>query len=1312
MQAIEQEMEASNIASRIVMVHFFRSESVVGSQLALPKPDLLNDKNIQHHLEVATFFSSRQMEGLQIKNNVDKSYVVEGAAILTFSVAKYAKAFKAKYSIGDKKQEGLLLKSENQQVLMKVASGVDEVNTSSRLMVSSEDPFDAVERYIHWNKNDLSVIDHLVETSAGNKTVHLAVFNVKGLIGHSAKLTVDYKFRQAGLDPKNIVLKISSSSIEKASKNNSAAMIGWLAVVGVNAGSVVKNKDKLLKIIRAAGWEFLVLPIVHNQSDLDRYVSIAMDFDMNDEREKEQGDVVSNCRFLRMATQLTSKLEEMEDFIQTNRSSWRSIAVSGISLKGDIILKKRVKSFVDLVILPKLVMNVDYRHVFGQVAKKLETDGGPNSVAVDTPEMFPFVIMLRAESSGTQDLIVQRLQKSKFDDIQLYAHPIPDDITGGAPASANKNHSLIQNYIPNDWTQPLNDKDIDIDSDLSLSNTDIPGIKELITKSRLGIEDPTRTVVAIVKGQQSCFQALRMVQEHLAVACNLAGPKIKIRVGCSTSDIHPIATWILVCQLESFLDAAKAISTPADKFHFQYVDDALIEESDNNLVKTLLKSQNPEYESTMNKCLDRKLRRIVRVFATRPNCSRKTVLLGDEEGEPGLMKAVVDKLKAHGDIDEDNIVIENRSRTDWILLVPFQNPEMARTAVDNLHGFVMLKDDDGQVVNCSLFMELYWHYIERSHLDAELCSQRYKETFLIAAEMERKSYVTVHGWYGRKCDTDLAKKTREQLMDEFPAWLRSTSQELVGTDSFEILNLAVEFYSNICRILCDLKFSDKSKAKLFVNQMNCYEKHSFCGETVFDKHLTYSSGYFNLDARYDRVDMYDVCHNFQPEPDIGNNYVKPIVAKETQTIREHHHSDSEVRQFRKLLAKAANKETSGRFDEAMKIYSKIRKDIGKPYNTSKFYAEATAGILGISVRQGEPKMSPLMQQCGRNVKNMPEKFIKRCADILVLVRQPIGAAYLIDEVARIDPSMSDFRDKMMSHIKRGYPKAYAKFQDIKPQLDASLESSLRSDPDAVSMSIMMHCVEGIVSLYSDIEEDDGRQLEEDREQCKAHGAILMEEIEEEQEVVTTSSLPAEDDINDLAEENADTGGNPELRSVLEEAVQAAQSHNYVQASKLFEKGTQISQDPLEKVNFKYMQAAILFQSRTLYNIKDAKIILTELRQSHGIEWLQQEFPAFFYGWKKLSILTKQGPGRDLFGIGESKKDWPVNNNGVLLDEVFPESIDLAKCMEELEDMWQGQSTPLATCRSLDCKSIHDKSDKADILNWKPSIHQQDIDFKG
>ena len=275
------------------------------------------------------------------------------------------------------------------------------------------------------------------------------------------------------------------------------------------------------------------------------------------------------------------------------------------------------------------------------------------------------------------------------------------------------------------------------------------------------------------------------------------------------------------------------------------------------------------------------------------------------------------------------------------------------------------------------------------------------------------------------------------------------------------------------------------------------------------------------------------------------------------------------------------------------------------------------------------------------------------------------------------------------HVEKYYTKSWKKYQQIAASFSPKYRQHL-----TVQGTDYGSFADKVLSQHFETDQTDQKIV--DLEHYLRHGTLYRKSESQTQRQLTCQQTEG-------------------MKLILEEAAQALLTSNFVLASEVFKNGIIVAQNAVEKANIKYLEAMCLLMTKTLNDVKIGFAVMQSLREFQSQLWFQDNFPAMFYGYAKYHKVMKVKFDPSYFSVttkvGNTVPNWPLGQDEVFR-EIFPESQNFSNAMKELEQEWQADRSPLATCRYQDCKRIHEKLEQSSLLQWSATIFPDDCDYKG
>lgn len=164
-----------------------------------------------------------------------------------------------------------------------------------------------------------------------------------------------------------------------------------------------------------------------------------------------------------------------------------------------------------------------------------------------------------------------------------------------------------------------------------------------------------------------------------------------------------------------------------------------------------------------------------------------------------------------------------------------------------------------------------------------------------------------------------------------------------------------------------------------------------------------------------------------------------------------------------------------------------------------------------------------------------------------------------------------------------------------------------------------------------------------------------------------------------------------------------------EAEELFINTTQVTE-----ITLTYCRSMTLLLSGCLEHVKEGYELMRLQNLKHTDTWITKEFPAMHLGMTRYELALNRPVSTKLATVIESlnfNSQWPLMH---LFKDFFPEANPnkLLLALENLDQTTKHPQKPEATCRFAQCQELHDKSEWAELILWRPFIHADNIDYKG
>ncbi len=452
------------------------------------------------------------------------------------------------------------------------------------------------------------------------------------------------------------------------------------------------------------------------------------------------------------------------------------------------------------------------------------------------------------------------------------------------------------------------------------------------------------------------------------------------------------------------------------------------------------------------------------------------------------------------------------------------------------------------------------------------------------------------------------------------------------------------------------------------------------------------------------------------------------------------------KKWRAHLAKAEALEVAGSLDSAVEMY-KLCYQHSLVHGYDKVASEAAAGLASVYLRRGELQRATdeIVWTLNEDIRvqEVSYKLVEKLVLIQLLSGKVTASAFTsLYGMTTFTKNQAPFQ-AFVVYIQSMYPAAMANLKTFLSsnleareaklaernlndviKLSAKIEETSMIEPESIINGQKYYFRHGKLRPPGENDKTDNKDkrkpkaetTENSGDNVKNEQAKSDSKKEQRQQPPPPQAKSSKKEKTPPPPQDNKPSMPANIEGKIGNAVRAMRSGKAGVAAKNISEALEVldKSDDESRIILLYAQAMALLYSKALDNVKDGLELLERLHNAHSDAWFKKNFPAVFFALASYKEIMRQPYSSKYFDRYENSSLKNINPHPVsdILSEVFPGLKNLPVAMDDLQWIWQHPPTPLATCRHEDCQSVHEKSERAKLLQWKATIHERDLDYKG
>lgn len=379
-----------------------------------------------------------------------------------------------------------------------------------------------------------------------------------------------------------------------------------------------------------------------------------------------------------------------------------------------------------------------------------------------------------------------------------------------------------------------------------------------------------------------------------------------------------------------------------------------------------------------------------------------------------------------------------------------------------------------------------------------------------------------------------------------------------------------------------------------------------------------------------------------------------------------------------FLKEAQDLEKQRKYDDARTAFMFVfTETIGKDLFQS-IASDAAAGIAGVAIKDrhkdDEDALKSLLDDISEisDAKFITPKLVHQLANVFLL-NGKVASAAMICLYGVINCKMSSQQfELLLLHINENYQ---VHLEALKNYME--MEKICLNDYDIKRLAV----------IANDLKLAKADEINADKKKFIDHGAIVFEKKEEVLPMLTS-----------------------QFNNKFEMGMRHFRAAQFSMAASAFGEALEFVSQSEEKWITSYLISMAFLATKSLPDVKEGHRILNEMYETKQKDEWVQEFPAIFYGLAKYELAINEAEPKFLdVDLKNLDVSLPPEMEDRKVKEILVE-LDYKNLPPLLQKLKFDKPEVLATCKYDQCEKLH--QNKNSILNWKPTICRQDLDYNG